>query len=412
MGRHHLESDRITVIGAGPRFLSGMSYYTLRLTNALASRHHVSAILMRQLIPSRWYPGRSRIGAPLTAQRYAHDVKVLDGVDWYWLPSMLRAIRQLIAERPTVVLFQWWTGSVLHSYVLLALVARALGARIVVEFHEVLDTAEANMPVVGIYVRLVSPLLMRLADGFVVHSKFDLPDVRRHYALGRRPVSVIPHGPYDHHRPTSDIPPMRSAPAGAVNLLYLGVIRPFKGVEDLVAAFDGIPPDEINRYWLTVVGETWENWSLPGEMIHRSRYRDRITFVNRYVSDDELTEALAGADAVVLPYHRSSASGPLHTAMSLGLPVVVTAVGGLPEAAGDYEGAIFVPPRDPERLRSAIAEVAEQRGRRYPDPHSWDRTVARYEALFQRLGRARARAGPGAAGDARSDADGHQETAA
>lgn len=412
MDRLRSESQRITVIGAGPHFLSGMSYYTLRLTNALASRYHVSAILMRQLIPSRWYPGRTRVGAPLTAQRYADNVRVLDGVDWYWLPSMLQAIRQLIVERPTVVVFQWWTGSVLHSYVLLALAARALGARIVVEFHEVLDTAEANMPIVRLYVRLVSPLLMRLADGFVVHSKFDLPDLRSRYALGHRPVSVIPHGPYDHHRPTSAVPPLRAAPPGTVNLLYLGVIRPFKGVEDLVAAFDGIPPDEIDRYWLTVVGETWENWSLPGEMIHRSRYRDRITFVNRYVTDDELAAALSGADAVVLPYHRSSASGPLHTAMSFGLPVVVTAVGGLPEAAGDYEGAIFVPPRDPERIRSAIAEVAERRGRRYADPHSWDRTVTRYEALFRRLGRPRARPGPGAAVDARSDVDGHRETAA
>jgi hypothetical protein len=38
---------------------------------------------------------------------------------------------------------------------------------------------------------------------------------------------------------------------------------------------------------------------------------------------------------VVLPYHRSSASGPLHIAMSAGLPVVATAVSGLVEAVED-----------------------------------------------------------------------------
>ena len=46
---------------------------------------------------------------------------------------------------------------------------------------------------------------------------------------------------------------------------------------------------------------------------------------------------ISQADAVVLPYHGSSSSGPLHIAMSAGLPIVVTAVGGLVEAVRDYK---------------------------------------------------------------------------
>ena len=49
---------RVCVVGAGTRFLSGISYYTLRLVNALAPSHEVSAILMRQLLPTALYPGR------------------------------------------------------------------------------------------------------------------------------------------------------------------------------------------------------------------------------------------------------------------------------------------------------------------------------------------------------------------
>jgi len=47
---------RVCVLGSGFRFLSGISYYTLRLANALADSHTVSAILMRQLLPTRFYP--------------------------------------------------------------------------------------------------------------------------------------------------------------------------------------------------------------------------------------------------------------------------------------------------------------------------------------------------------------------
>ena len=128
-----------------------------------------------------------------------------------------------------------------------------------------------------------------------------------------------------------------SAPPDALNLLFFGIIRPYKGLEDLVRAFDLLDDEEVTRYWLTVVGETWEGWDLPIRLIQSSRHRTRITLVNRFVDDDEVIAHFAGADAVVLPYHRSSASSPAHVAMSNGLPLVITAVGGLPAAVADYE---------------------------------------------------------------------------
>jgi hypothetical protein len=67
-----------------------MSYYTLRLTNALAGRFAVAFIPMRQLIPTFLYPGRSRVGSIATRLEYDSAVKVLDGIDWYWAPILFR----------------------------------------------------------------------------------------------------------------------------------------------------------------------------------------------------------------------------------------------------------------------------------------------------------------------------------
>ena len=374
---------RICLIGAGMRFLSGISYYTLRLVNTLAQSYQVSAILMRQLLPTHLYPGRDRVGANLTSLEYDPQVRVFDGVDWYWLPSMLRSLAFLMRERPNVVVFQWWSGTVLHSYLLLALMARLLGARVTIEFHEVLDPGEAKLAVVRVYVRLIAPLVIRQAHGFVVHSEHDRALLQKHYVLRKRPVAVIPHGPYNHYRSTGERQKQRTAPQSCCNLLFFGLIRPYKGLEDLIKAFDTLPESEITNYWLTIVGETWEGWTLPAELIERSRYRDRITFVNRYVSDEEVAEFFAGADAIVIPYHRSSTSGSLHIAMSVGLPVVVTHVGGLTEAVADYEGAVLVPPRDPAQLQSALLQVGNLRGKRFTDPHSWEHTAAGYGALFE-----------------------------
>ena len=382
----------ITVVGAGTRFLSGMSYYTIRLANAFASRHRVSVITMRRLLPARFYPGRDRIGADLTRLTYDPAIQVHDGVDWFWLPSLFGALTNLVRRRPRLVIFQWWTGTVLHSYLFLALAARLAGARVIIEFHEILDTGEDAIPFAKHYVNLVAPIFVRLAAGYVIHSESDRAALEGRYRLGNRPVAVIPHGPYDHLRGAVENP-VRTAPEGALNLLFFGVIRPFKGLEDLVAAFEGLPADRIDEYWLTVVGETWENWTLPLEMIERSPYRHRISVVNRYVHDDEVAAFFAGADAVVLPYHRSSASGPAHTAMSHGLPLVLTEVGGLPHAVAGYDGDILVPPRDPQALQSAIERLPALRGQLFADPHSWEQTLDHYEMLFDEI-----EAGPTATG--------------
>jgi glycosyltransferase involved in cell wall biosynthesis len=376
---------RVCVVGAGTRFLSGMSYYTTRLSNSLAVQNDLSVIPMRQLLPTFLYPGRGRVGARLTDQFYDEEVRVFGGVDWYWMPSILGAIRWLTKERPEFVVFQWWTGTVLHTYLLLALTAKLIGAHVVVEFHEVLDTGEAKMPLVWRYVRLFLPVLLKMASGFVVHSAYDHALLRTHLNLDAKRIKIIPVGPFDHYQPEKGTQPKREAPENCCNLLFFGVIRPFKGLEDLLQAFDLLEDKDVGNYWLTVVGETWEGWTLPNDLIAKSRYRDRITFVNRYVSDRELAVYLDGADAVVLPYHRSSTSGPLQTAMSLGLPVVVTSVGGLIEAAEGYEGAIFVPPQDPVLLSNALKVASKLRGRRFGPIRTWQKIREAYDEIFHEM---------------------------
>jgi glycosyltransferase involved in cell wall biosynthesis len=373
---------RVMVVGSGWRFTSGISYYTCRLTNAFAEVTGTSALLMRQLVPTRLYPGRARVGQAVHALEYASNVHVYDGVDWSWGRSMRDAVRFITAERPEVLVLQWWTGAVLHSYLRLAHLVHRYGGRVVIEWHEVQDTGEARIPGVTRYVTAAMRQLLRRVDGHVVHSQYDLELLRGTYDLPAERVALAPHGPYNHY----DLGGDAGERTGDFVFLYFGVIRPYKGVEDLVAAFERLPADVRDRSRLVVVGETWEGWTAPLEAIEASPVRDRITVVNRYVDDAEVAQHFAAADAVVLPYRRSSSSGPLHIAMSAGLPVVVSSVGGLVEAAGDYEGVAFVPTQDPDALAAAMAELPARRGERFDDPHSWSRTIDAYGAQLDRIG--------------------------
>ena len=82
---------RVMLVGPGQRFLSGITAYTFALANTLAAESELSVLLMRRLLPRRLYPGAKRVGSPLTSTTLPCNVPVFDGVDYYWMPSILRA---------------------------------------------------------------------------------------------------------------------------------------------------------------------------------------------------------------------------------------------------------------------------------------------------------------------------------
>jgi glycosyltransferase involved in cell wall biosynthesis len=374
----------ICFVGPGWRFTSGLSYYTCRLANATAEQHDASVILLRQLLPRCFYPGKQRVGQPRARMTFRTDVPVYDGVDWWWGRSLVGALSFMRTHRPKILVLQWWTAAALHTYLVLAMAGRLLGARVILEVHELQDTGEARLPLVRHYGRQGLRLLLRVCHGCVVHSQADWRLLESGYVPEDMRVAIAPHGPFDQYHVGAEedffdqaaIAAVRKAPRPAVvNLLFFGLIRPYKGLEDLLQVFNGLSGQEVAGLWLTVVGETWDGCTEPARLIKTSPHRDRITFVNDYVPDEVVGAAFAHADVVILPYRRSSSSGALHVAMSWGLPVVVTNVGGLLEAASGYSGAIFVPPGDPAMLKVAIQRAAALAGRRFTDPRDWAETV-------------------------------------
>lgn len=386
-GVAHAPALKVCVVGSGTKFVSGISYYTYFLACALRQRHDVVSILMRHLIPRHLYPGRARVGHPVMTYDLAAEVPTFDGVDWWGWPSVPRAVSFLRSQRPQVLILQWWSASVLPWYLLLARQAVRRGSVVVIELHEDLDTAEARLPVVGRLARRGLKALCRRAAILIVHSSWDRDRMSASLGISSEQFRVISHGPY----PLCDAapgevagPPRAQVPSGRPELtvLFFGTIRPYKGLEHLVRAFEQVRQDSVRPWKLVVVGETWEGWTLPLGLIKRSPYRDDIELVNRYVTDQEAAGFFQRADLVALPYLRSSASGPLAIAQACGLPVVVTAVGGLVEAAAGYTGAVLVQPGDPADLARGLLAAAELRGRTHTQPVTWDAVAQSYADIF------------------------------
>lgn len=378
---------KVCVVGSGTRFVSGISYYTYFLACALKQHCDVVSILMRHLIPRRWYPGRQRVGHSVMAYDLAAEVPTFDGVDWWGWPSVPRAVSFLRSQRPHVLILQWWSSSVLPWYLLLARQAVRDGGVVIVELHEDLDTGEARVPLLGWFARRGLTALCRRASMLVVHSIWDRDRMSASLGIDPARFRVIPHGPYPISGATPgeaaeplSAPSLRERPE--VTVLFFGTIRPYKGLEHLIEAFEQVRRDFARPWKLVVVGETWEGWTLPLELIERSPYRDDIELVNRYVTDAEAAGYFQRADVVALPYLRSSASGPLAIAQAYGLPVAVTAVGGLVEAVADYSGAVLVRPGSADDLARGLLAAADLRGGMHSAPVSWQAVAQSYADIF------------------------------
>jgi glycosyltransferase involved in cell wall biosynthesis len=79
---------------------------------------------------------------------------------------------------------------------------------------------------------------------------------------------------------------------------------------------------------------------------------------------EDAVGVLAGADIFVLSSRFEGFPVALMEALALGLPVVATSVGGVPEAVDPGVEGLLVPPGRPDRLADAIAELAGDRPRR------------------------------------------------
>jgi glycosyltransferase involved in cell wall biosynthesis len=391
----HAEGDGHTavghvalIVGPGDRFLSGVSYYTSLLTSALAERGPVAMLLLRRLCPRAIYPGRARVGKT-DGTLPAPAVPAFNGLDWFWGSSALGAWRFWRRIRPNVVILQWWTATVLHSYLALAWLAKRSGVQLVVELHEVQDIGEARLPLVSQYTRAGMRLLLSRADAVVVHSEFDRRAMRDSYPqLAELPVAVIPIGPLADSDARQgggfSLRQQPPRPGEPVRLLIFGVVRPYKGHAELAAAVRLLTMSGLDLH-VSVVGEVWQGYRQPLDELAAILPADRLTIVDRYVADAELAAFFAAAHLVVLPYHRSSVSGPLSIAMNWGLPVVTTSVGGLVEATAGYTGAVLVPPGDPAALADGIRTALPLVGAAHADSHSWRRSAEQYAALLDRI---------------------------
>lgn len=384
---------RVCIIGPSKRFFSGISAYTICLANALSVDSEVSALLLRNLLPKFLYPGKGQIARTDHSLQFAQGILSFDGMDWNSPLSWIRAYRFLKQQKTDVIIMQWWTSSVAHMQLFLAIANRLkIKAKLILEMHEIVDPLEERILPIRLYSRIMGRLLMRRADAFVVHASFVKDQVTGIYGLKENSVSVIPHPLYDAYYQDCDKQAARDKLGISEEfvILYFGLIRKYKGVPYLVEAFNKLPPDIALCSRLVIAGEDWGDETSLSDMVNSSHYKEQITYKPQFVPDDMVPKYFSAADLVVLPYLRTAGSGVANIAIAYGKPVITSDLETMRECLMNYEGAFFVPVGDSaaiaERLMQIYSEHKSGKPLIYSPPqNTWDEVAKRYELIFARL---------------------------
>lgn len=147
-------------------------------------------------------------------------------------------------------------------------------------------------------------------------------------------------------------------PKDALVLLYAGYLSRRKGVYELLEAFLKIR-QMFPGVRLIMCGEGSEEAALK-KIVLEEKIADVVMFPGA-VPPNEMDKWMKASDLFVLPSHTEGMPNAVMEAMSCGLPVVTTSVGGLPEAVGDCVGAVLVPPGDIGALQLALTRVVADR---------------------------------------------------
>lgn len=177
-------------------------------------------------------------------------------------------------------------------------------------------------------------------------------------------------------------------------VLFVGRLVERKGVDVLLRAAARLR--ERYRLRVVVVGEGPERNHL--EDLARQLGLEQLVEFRGRVTDEELARCYGSASVFVLPAvvdRRGETEGlgvVLLEAMSYGVPVVATRVGGIPDIVEDGANGLLVEAGDAEALAGALAKVAEDRalasrlgeaGRRTGENRfGWERITDRWERLY------------------------------
>jgi glycosyltransferase involved in cell wall biosynthesis len=301
-------------------------------------------IVFERGLPGGWVP--TLVDARLTARRRSFEsARLSPGEAWRTVRILASLLRELALRRPAIVHFNVGSFDLgLVRDLLGALLVRAFRVPVVLHYHGDVTRVAGTRTWRWVLARAV-----RVASLDVVVNETSLAFVRQLASGGTRVVS-LPNFLDERAIPRSGV--RARGPSEPARVLFVGNLTAAKGTPEVVAVAHALPEAEFHLF---------------GEVADESRDvlggAPSNVIVHGAVEHARILEAMQGAHLLLLPSEHEGFPYAVLEAMAIGLPVVATPAGAIPEMVEEGRGG-FVRPRDARALGDAVREILRDEARR------------------------------------------------
>lgn len=275
----------------------------------------------------------------------------------------------------------------LIEFALTCLFGKLAGKIIVFTVHDLYNFGTQSLRW-KLQMEIARNIVFRFSNSIHVHNNHTRKLIETRYKR-KSGIFVVPHGNYIgyyvNNVSRSEARRKLGLPADSFVYLFLGLLRPYKGLEDLFAAFQKL---EGPKARLLVAGRVFGATRYESELKKLSRIDPRINLVPEFIANESIQVYLKACDVFVLPYKDITTSGAAFLALSFGRPIIAPAITSFPEVVTPESGILYNA-SEPNGLISALQEArtrswSESKIFDYVHQFDWNRLGTDLSACYEK----------------------------
>ena len=364
------------VISAAYPYRGGISDSTHSLVNQMSNQNISCEVwTFRLLYPKLFFPGKTQYSQEVFKSDFkiVRQISTLNPINWIITAQKINKIG------PTKIILRYWTPLLSISYFIISCLLNNK-----IKVIGLVDNWSGHERI--LFEGFFRKLFIKSCDRFISFSENVAENLKNNT---NKKVLPLFHPINDH------LPNKISKDEALYNLnlpskkyiLFIGLIRKYKGVESLIKAFHYVSKEHKNLR-LIIAGEFYDDITIYKKLIKRKGIEDIVIIDDNFLESSKIRDYICVSDIVVQPYKKASQSGITPVAYFYDKPLVVSNIEGLKEIIiEDQSGEIF--DETPANLAIAIKRsINPESNRNYSNniakskvKYSWSRFVKKIEVF-------------------------------
>jgi beta-1,4-mannosyltransferase len=248
----------------------------------------------------------------------------------------LHWLHPFIASRSSNIVFSTVKSI---KFIIILLLLKLAGVKIIWTAHN-LKSHDSLYPLLD---GICTSIVAKLAQAIIVHGETAKYEIATKLKVRNKDkIFVVPHGNYSGYYENSidrvAARKLLNIPSTNLVFLFIGLIRPYKGVLEMIEAFKHLHYDKLQ---LAIAGKVSSD-ELHSQISQKSE-NSNIMFIPGFVPDNQLQVYMNACDIVVFPYQEVLTSGAAILAMSFGKACIAPRMGCFQDVLDDSGAFLYDP---------------------------------------------------------------------